>query len=82
MSNEWNIPPGEFLSLTETFLKILKYFKMLNRNIVHKYSPFLLIFILIYRECVHYNKNNSLKEKSESKEPSGGSNQFIGAKRR
>ena len=56
---------------------------MLNRNILHKYSYFLLIFILIYRECVYYNRNESnSKEKIEPKEPSGGSNQFTGEKRR
>ena len=54
---------------------------MLNRNILQKYSYFILIFILIYREYVHYNKNNS-KEKFEPKEPSGGSEEFKGEKRR
>ena len=54
---------------------------MLNRNILQKYGYFILIFILICREYVHYNKNN-LKEKPESKEPSGGSEEFKGAKRR
>ena len=56
---------------------------MLNRNILQKYGYFILIFILICREYVHYNKNKSnSNEKIEPKEPSGGSNQFTGEKRR
>ena len=54
---------------------------MLNRNTLQKYSFNILIFILLYREFVHYSKNNS-KEKVEPKEPSGGSIQFKGEKRR
>ena len=54
---------------------------MFNRNILQKYSYNIFIFILLYREYVHYSKNNS-KERLEPKEPSGGSIQFKSEKRR